>query len=161
MTPCFVQWLHHFLSHVVYAAAFMPYTSPLDTEEPHYATIETMQQATDYILANQFTDPEEDPLGKQQPSANPTYLTVISPWDWSMHTQSCCFTSQWTVTLLATQQLTCHSAFIFIPPVACIILIQLQVIYLIFTCKTIVFSSGQSNITVLTLHNNYAFDIHN
>ena len=63
----------------MYAAAFMPYTSPLDTEDPHCATIETMQQATDYVIANQFTDPEEDTLGKQQPSANPTYLTVISP----------------------------------------------------------------------------------
>jgi len=89
VVPCTVRFLYDDdtllctvtapLSHVVCAAAFMPYASPLDTEEPHYATIETMQQAADYVIANQFTDPEEDTLGKQQPSTNPTYLTVISP----------------------------------------------------------------------------------
>ena len=60
-------WLHTF----IHTAANMP------REEPHYATLENMQQAEDYVIANPI--PVED---VRQPSPNPEpYLVLTGPWD--------------------------------------------------------------------------------
>lgn len=46
-------------------------------EESHYATLENMQQAEDYVIANPI--PVED---LRQPSPNPEpYLVLTGPWD--------------------------------------------------------------------------------